>query len=243
MRTYIRRREKNNRLVVIYGGWGTDENVFAPLCNDEFDFILFYNYSASEALVLPEMKTYEKVTLIGYSLGVWAAEYLLSKTGIKPDVTIAVNGTPLPADDKFGIPLKIIEGTLNNLTDENMDRFYLRMFGGKKSYDANADRLPKRTLKSLHDELRWLYNRMMEQREPGFRWDYAVTSVVDRVYPSQNLEAFWSTQKNTSRIVLPLPHYFFHKWNSLSAFIGFVENFSQKNERQKRAEIRELKGL
>ena len=243
MRTYIRRREKNNRLVVIYGGWGTDENVFAPLCNDEFDFILFYNYSAGEALVLPEMKTYEKVTLIGYSLGVWAAEYLLSKTGIKPDVSIAVNGTPLPADERFGIPLKIIEGTLNNLTDENMDRFYLRMFGGKKSYDANADRLPKRTLKSLHDELRWLYNRMMEQREPGFRWDYAVTSAVDRVYPSQNLEAFWSTQKNTSHIVLPLPHYFFHKWNSLSDFIGFVENFSQKNERQKRAEIRELKGL
>lgn len=243
MRTYIRRREKNNRLVVIYGGWGTDENVFAPLCNDEFDFILFYNYSAGEALVLPEMKTYEKVTLIGYSLGVWAAEYLLSKTDIKPNVTIAVNGTPLPADERFGIPLKIIEGTLNNLTDENMEKFYLRMFGGKKSYDANADRLPKRTLKSLHDELRWLYNRMMEQREPGFRWDYAVTSAVDRVYPSQNLEAFWSTQKNTRHIVLPLPHYFFHKWNSLSEFIGFVENFSQKNERQKRAEIRELKGL
>ena len=59
MKTYIRRREKNKQLVVLYGAWGTDENVFAPLCNDEFDFILFYNYSADEALVLPEMKTYE----------------------------------------------------------------------------------------------------------------------------------------------------------------------------------------
>ncbi len=71
-----------------------DENVFTPLCNDEFDFILFYNYSADEALVLPEMKTYRKITLIGWSLGVWAAEYLSPKTGINPDVTIAVNGTP-----------------------------------------------------------------------------------------------------------------------------------------------------
>ncbi len=93
MKTYIRRREKNNRLIVLYGGWGTDENVFTPSCNDDFDFILFYNYSADEALVLPETKTYKSITLIGWSLGVWAAEYLSPKTGIKPDLTIAVNGT------------------------------------------------------------------------------------------------------------------------------------------------------
>jgi len=41
MRTYIRRREKNDQLVIVYGSWGTDENVFVPLCNDDFDFILF----------------------------------------------------------------------------------------------------------------------------------------------------------------------------------------------------------
>ncbi len=77
MKTYIRRREKNEDLIVFYGGWGTDENVFAPLCTDDFDFILFYNYSADEALVLPETKTYNSITLIGWSLGVWAAEYLV----------------------------------------------------------------------------------------------------------------------------------------------------------------------
>ena len=129
MKTYIRRREKNNQLVVLYGAWGTDENVFVPLCSDEFDFILFYNYSADEALVLPEMKTYEKITLIGWAFGVWAAEYLSPKTGIIPDVTIAVNGTPVPADDQYGIPLNLIEGTLNNITEENIGKFYLRMFG------------------------------------------------------------------------------------------------------------------
>jgi biotin synthesis protein BioG len=132
MKTYIRRREKNDQLVVVYGGWGTDENVFIPLCNDDFDFILFYNYSADEALVLPEMKTYTRITLIGWSLGVWAAEYLSPKTGIKPDITIAVNGTPFPADDHYGIPLNVFEGTLNNITEENMEKFYLRMFGDKR---------------------------------------------------------------------------------------------------------------
>jgi pimeloyl-[acyl-carrier protein] methyl ester esterase len=234
MKTYIRRREKNNQLVVLYGGWGTDENVFTPLCNDEFDFILFYNYSADEALVLPEMKTYEKITLIGYSLGVWAAEYLSPKTGIIPDVTIAVNGTPIPADNQYGIPLNVFEGTLNNITEENIEKFYFRMFGNKKTYLTNIERVPHRSLKSLHDELRWLYNRIMEQKEPGFRWDYAVTSEIDRVFPSKNLNGYWEKEKNTKHIVLPFPHYFFHKWESFTGFINFVENYRTKRSEGKR---------
>jgi len=243
MKTYIRRREKNNHLVVLYGGWGTDENVFTPLCNDEFDFILFYNYTADEALVLPEMKTYEKITLIGWSLGVWAAEYLSPKTGIIADVTIAVNGTPIPADDQYGIPLNVFEGTLNNITEENIEKFYLRMFGDKKTYQTNIGRLPHRALKSLHDELRWLYNRIMEQKEPGFRWDFAVTSEIDRVFPSKSLNGYWEKEKNTKHIMLPLPHYFFYKWKSFIEFINFVENRGDERPEQKRKSAGKIKDL
>jgi biotin synthesis protein BioG len=228
MKTYISRREKNDELVVVYGGWGTDENVFVPLCNDDFDFILFYNYSADEALVLPEMKTYKRITLIGWSLGVWAAEYLSHKTGIKPDITIAVNGTPVPADDMYGIPLKTFEGTLNNISEENMEKFYLRMFGDKKTLKLNIDRVPHRTIKSLHDELRWLYNRMMEQKEPGFKWDYAVTGEFDRIFPAENLIKYWEKEEGTKHIILPLPHYFFHKWISYTDFIQFVLDYRKK---------------
>ena len=234
MKTYIRRREKNDQLVVIYGGWGTDENVFTPLCNDDFDFILFYNYSSDEALVLPEMKSYKKITLIGWSLGVWAAEYLSPKTGIIPDVAIAVNGTPVPADDQYGIPLNIFEGTLNNITEENMEKFYLRMFGDKKTYQLNNKRIPHRTIKSLHDELRWLYNRIMEQKEPGFKWDYAVTSEIDRVFPSENVNSYWEKENKTKHIILPLPHYFFHEWNSYTDFISFVENYKKRRSSTKK---------
>jgi biotin synthesis protein BioG len=231
MKSYIRRREKNDQLVVLYGGWGTDDNFFAPLCTDDFDFILFYNYSADEALILPEDKTYKKVVLIGWSLGVWAAEYLLPKTGIVPDITIAVNGTPIPADDQYGIPLKVFEGTLNNITEENMEKFYLRMFGDKKTYESYADRIPHRTIKSLHDELRWLYNRMMEQKEPGFRWHYAVTSDTDRVFPANNVNSYWEKETDTKHIILPLSHYLFHNWNSYSEFIRFVENYKVRKSR------------
>lgn len=225
MKTYISRREKNNKLIVVYGGWGTDENVFTPLCNGEFDFILFYNYSADEAFVLPEIKTYEKVTLIGWSIGVWAAEYLSPKTGIKPDVTIAVNGTPIPADDHYGIPLGEFESTMNNISEGNMEDYYLRLFGDKKTYKDNLDRLPVRKPKSLNDELRWLYNRIMEQKEPGFKWDYAVISSKDKVFPAKNLLSYWSREHDTKKIILPHSHYLFHKWDTYLDFISFVENY------------------
>ncbi len=235
MKTYIRRKEKNDKLLVLFGGWGTDENFFAPFCNDEFDFILFSNYSADEPLVLPEMKIYKKIVLIGWSLGVWAAEYLLPKTGIKPDVTIAVNGTPIPADDRYGIPVHILEGTLDHITEANMEKFYLRMFGNKKIFDMNRDKVPHRSIKSLHDELRWMYNRMMEQSEPGFKWDYAVVSDIDRVFPASNLAKYWDKQKSTRNIIVPMPHYFFNNWPSYAEFIQFVESHKKKRVYKKKS--------
>lgn len=227
MKTYIRRREVNENLIILYGGWGVDENMFIPLCTDEFDFILFYHYSADEALVLPETKKYNSITLIGWSLGVWAAEYLSPKTGIIPDITIAVNGTPVPAHDKYGIPLNILEGTLNNITETNMIKFYLRMFGDKKNYLRNSERIPHRNIKSLHDELRWLYNRIMEQKEPGFRWDYAVTSETDRVFPARNMKEYWAKQPDTRHIIAPLPHYIFHEWNSFTLFAEWIKSHNR----------------
>ena len=223
MKTYIRRRDKNTELVVVYGGWGMDENVFAPLCNDEFDFILFYNYSADEALVIPETKKYDKITLIAWSLGVWAAEYLAPKINIIPDLTIAVNGTPIPADDHYGIPLSVFETALDNITEENIERFYLRMFGSIKKIEVNTDIVFQRTLKSLNDELRWLYNRIMEQKEPGFRWDYAVSGEKDNIFAACNQISYWNKTENTKHIILPLSHFFFYKWRSFADFIKFVE--------------------
>jgi hypothetical protein len=69
---------------------------------------------------------------------------------------------------------------------------------------------------------------MMEQREPGFRWDFAVTSKYDRVIPSKNLNSYWEKELYTRHIILPLPHYFFHNWNSYADFISFVVSFKKK---------------
>jgi len=222
MKTFLRRFENNKELVILFGTWGIDEKAFADLCNEKFDFILFYNYSADEPLILPEMKEYKRITVLGWSLGVWAAEYYSRKAGIKADLTIAINGTPVAADDKYGIPLKIFEAMLNNISDYSMAKFYLRVFGTKSHFEKNKSNIPERSEKSLHDELRWLYNRMMEPVETGYIWDYSVIGTEDRIFRALNLISYWSEHPETRQILVPSPHYLFDNWSSLAELIKFV---------------------
>ena len=105
-----------------------------------------------------------------------------------------------------------------------MQKTDFRMFGDRETFTLNEERIPQRTLKSLRDELRWLYNRMMEQKEPGFHWDYALTSENDRVFPSENVNSYWEKQKDTRHIIVPFPHYLFHLWRSFDEFVDFVES-------------------
>ena len=65
----------------------------------------------------------------------------------------------------------------------------------------------------------------MEQKEPGFHWDYAVTSKTDKVFPSENVIKYWKTKKRTKQIIVPYPHYMFYKWDSYADFINFVEKY------------------
>lgn len=225
MKTYIKRRESNSDLIVVFGGWGTDQNAFLPLCTDDHDLILYYNYSADEPFVIPDPKTYNSVTMIGWSLGIWAAEYLSDTMDLKPDFSIAVNGTPYPADNLYGIPLDIFEGTLNNLSEQGLEKFNIRIFGDKKTLGSNRDRTSQRTLESLKDELRWMYNRIMETNELKYRWNIAVASNDDRIFPYKNVHDFWSKKSNTKLVTMDLPHYPFFKWKSFKEMIDELKQY------------------
>ncbi len=222
MKTHIRRRENNKKLVIVFGSWGVDQNAFIPLCAEDHDFILYYNYSADEPLVLPDHKTYSQIVLIGWSLGVWAAEYMSESMNLNPDLAIAVNGTPVPADNKYGIPLDIFEGTLNNINERGMEKFNIRLFGTKSILENNMDKLSRRSIDSYAAELRWLYNRIMENPDRKYRWDIALTSINDRVFPPENMINYWKSRKDTVHITTDLPHYPFYYWENFDNMIEYL---------------------
>ncbi|TFH33916.1 MAG: DUF452 family protein, partial [Bacteroidia bacterium] len=162
------------------------------------------------------------ITVIGWSMGVWAAEYMAASMNLKPDLSIAINGTPFPADNRYGIPLEVFEGTLNRLDDRVIYKYHLRLFGKKKVLEENIDKISARSLKSFTDELRWLYNRIMETYEKRYSWDISLICSEDRVFPFNNMLNYWNTRKETKLCSLALPHYPFFKWKSFREMVDFL---------------------
>jgi hypothetical protein len=144
---------------------------------------------------------------------------------IYPDLTIAVNGTPVPADDKYGIPLDIYEQTLDNIKGSGIEDFNIKVYGSREIRDQNSEKFSKRSIESYGAELRWLYNRMMENRDRKFRWDIALSSSENHVFPSENQINYWKNKANTRHLIIDLPHYPFHHWGT---FNNMIEDILKK---------------
>ena len=188
---------------------------------------LFYTIIIQQTSHLFSLKRRPMTTLL-LSLGIWAAEHLSPTVGLEPDLSIAINGTPVPADNLYGVPVEIFEGTVNNLTDKGMEKFNLRLFGDKTTLERYRDRTSKRSIDSFREELRWMYNRIMETNDLKYRWDIAVASPNDRVFPYNNVKGYWSKRETTSLVSLNLPHYPFFNWENFYEMVDYLKSLAAK---------------
>ena len=100
-----------------------------------------------------------------------------------------------------------------------MDDFYLQFFGSSNKPEKNMDNIPKRKTESYGAELRWLYNRMMENPDKQYRWDIAISGKRDEIFPPDNQIRYWQKRKETKHIIKDLPHYPFNRWGSFNNMI------------------------
>ena len=190
------------------------------------DLLALYDYrilELSDDLADLPWDSYEAVTIVAWSLGVWAAEQVVPHWSILPTKQrlIAVAGSPYPMHDQWGIPKQIFVGTLEGLTDENRQRFNRRMCGGKR-YKQLYDILSERPTTELRDELQAVYDSLatLEASEstPHTRlaWDLAIIGERDQIFPAKNLSTLWKAV-NVPTLLLPDGyHYLFDLWQSWS---------------------------
>lgn len=183
--TFIR-QDNAPRLLLIYAGWSTDASAFADLQCPGYDIAVAWDYSE---LSLPPVGSYGEVVLLAWSLGVHAAE--LTATGLPLTLTIAVNGTPAPVSDSHGIPESIFTATARNLSEQNLAKFRRRM---------GASALPRgsRSIESLRDEL-----LHFPRTEVPFRWDRAIISADDLIFPPANQKKAWQGRAEIVTVVGP----------------------------------------
>ena len=217
----------SSQLIIYFCGWGmTPATVSHLTLPAQCDLLTLYDYRTlelSDDLADLPWDSYEAVTIVAWSLGVWAAEQVVPHWSILPTKQrlIAVAGSPYPMHDQWGIPKQIFVGTLEGLTDENRQRFNRRMCGGKR-YKQLYDILSERPTTELRDELQAVYDSLatLEASEstPHTRlaWDLAIIGERDQIFPAKNLSTLWKAVNVPTLLFPDGYHYLFDLWQSWS---------------------------
>ena len=97
------------RLLLFFAGWSASPESFTGLkAENGTDIMLCYDYR--DMTFHEDLSSYKEIHLIAWSMGVRMAELALAGKYALTTAT-AINGTPRPIDDNFGIPENIFRGT------------------------------------------------------------------------------------------------------------------------------------
>ena len=115
------------RLVVYCAGWGTDAAVIEHLSlPPDVDLLVCWDYRELANLTLDfAYQDYTECHLVAWSMGVWAAEQVLSHWPWKS--ACALNGTPYPKHVLWGIDPHVFIATLASLDEVGRHKFERRM--------------------------------------------------------------------------------------------------------------------
>lgn len=195
-------KNQNNDLIVFFNGWGMDESVISHLNFNNYDLLMFYDYSTTETFFLfEELDKYSTKTLVAWSMGVMMA----SLFDVNYDLKIAINGTLKPIDNKYGIPERIYDLTIKNFSSESRDIFIEKMFNGiVHQIDI------KRSIDNQRNELQALKNYSANLE---FKYDKILISEDDSIIPTKNQTNFWGITPNIKGGHAPFFQY--KKWEEL----------------------------
>lgn len=135
--TFLSEGESNQKLILLFAGWASDEKLYEHICVDGWDVMLCSDYD-DFGFDRSLLDGYHTIYVYAWSLGVFVAERVLQ--GVNITFSVAVNGTPTPVSDSEGIPEAVYFGTLHGLNERNLMKFRMRMFDSVSDYKAVSDR-------------------------------------------------------------------------------------------------------
>lgn len=215
----------SRHLIIYFCGWGmTPASVSHLTLPRGSDLLSLFGYHTLERGLSVELVPYSKyqdVSIVAWSLGVWAAEQVIPHCSELPPVRhlIAVAGSPYPMHNKWGIPKELFRGTLENLTESNRQRFNRRMCGSRR-YKQLYDIFSERSTDELKGELQSVYDHITSEGQvdtvPHSRltWSHAIIGGLDQIFPARNLLTVWGALGIPTTILPNGYHYLFDQWRS-----------------------------
>lgn len=181
----------HRRAVMIFAGWGMDSRPFAGLALPGYDVYVAWGYDGE----LPDgsvLAGYDEAGIVAWSYGVAAAaRFIAANPALPLTARVAVNGVLCPVDDLEGMPRALYEGTLANLSERGMYKFYRRMFGLADPFRAFQEAMPQRSIDDLRRELE-AYGAMEEAEGVTSRlFDRVYFNPEDKIIPGESQRRCW----------------------------------------------------
>lgn len=227
-------KQNNDKLIIFFAGWSFDYKPFEFLNCEDYDVLMVFDYNlchCEESVNSTSQSHYNEITtqtlfarndilnykqyyLIAWSMGVFTA-YQLRNELPKFDEKIAINGTPFPVDDEFGIPQKPFLLTLRHAKTGLEGKFYQNIFNSEDEFKRYMKNPVGRSIESRVEELKSLYDRIKITEkiyEPFY--DRAIVSSNDKIIPTKNQLNFWQSK---AEIIESghFPFYKFSSWNEI----------------------------
>jgi len=207
-------KKQNSTCILFFNGWGMDVNAIAHLKSDGFDLCMFTNYRNIEP-VRDNMAIYQTIILVAWSLGVWAAEQVISRSDITIHKSIAINGTSCPVHDQYGIPHKIFSMTLQSWNDASKVKFNNRMMGGNQHSKEYKRFLSSRSSNDQKEELQAIYSTHKNLVQP-INWSVSLVGMNDLIFPAANQLNWWTGKTKITETSQPhFPFTGFQGWDQL----------------------------
>lgn len=203
---FLYKNQDNSRLILIFAGWSAGAEIGERVMIPGWDVAVVHDFTTLD-LETDFLRHYYTIYVFAWSLGVVAAELLLPAERITS--AFALNGTPVPVDDQYGIPENIYDGTAESLNETNLRKFRMRMAGNREVYET----LPILTDINIDNLKQQLYNIRVAVKnhhtllKPRLPWVRAYLSKSDRIFPPDNMLRFWNQAEDVQIIDEEGNHY------------------------------------
>ena len=217
MKTYLI-NNNSKKLILFFNGWSMDENHLLRLKSSDYDILVCSNYLDLLPLCNDELRNYNNITVIAWSMGVFAASKLRKYLN-NVSLSIAINGTLKPIDDKYGIPQAIFEATLNNFSAETREKFYKRMFKNSEDFEKFLINQPKRNAEDQKRELITLQKYIINKNDSQNCFNRVIIGKYDKIISAKNQINSWNEKEKLNPLIIEEGHYPFFRWQSFEEII------------------------
>lgn len=210
------------RVIVFAAGWaGSDELVRHLALPNGCDLLCLFDYRTlpspeETAEIDSQITPYRHRHLIAWSFGIWATTRIFGSDPFGRadywDTATAVNGTPFPISNDYGIPQRAFAVTVRSIGAAGTAKFLERMCGTPEILREYYKHRSTRALEEIYDELvqlrRQALDGLPENPKPARNfWTEAVIGGRDAIFPPENMSAYWREAGVPITFVEDMPHY------------------------------------